>query len=99
MYKLPPEEKVILGQERWDCPFGTLRLSDHWSVLKYSYGEDEYTSVFNTDVPVPEKTWVLAVNNDGWKVIHIFELNKKNNVVRSLDFNKIKSQIENALCY
>ncbi|MES2023483.1 MAG: hypothetical protein V4439_02255 [Patescibacteria group bacterium] len=103
MYKLPPKEKIIPGQEDWNCPFGTLRLSDHWGILKCSCYEEQNSGecncpiVFQTDVPVPTGSWVLAVNNDGWKVVHIFQL-KKSNIIYSLDFNKIKFEVEKA-CY
>lgn len=93
MYKLPPEREIISGQEYWNSPFGTLRLSDHWGFAK----DDGDSVVFKTDIPVPEKTWILAVNANGWKVLHIFQLHK-GNIVRSLDLNKIKHEIEQALC-
>lgn len=96
-YKRPPKDKVPVFQRSWDSPVGTLRLSDHWNY-RNSYEE----LVYRTNNTVPQNKWVLCVNTGipprAWKVLQIFRKDENNNVIMSIDFNKITDEINALLC-
>lgn len=83
IYRKPCLKKVPKEQKDWKMPVGTLRLSDHWNFQKY-YWDNEGTTVFCTDKPVPERTWALAINTgwkvNPWKVLYILNLEKGKNI-------------------
>lgn len=93
-YKRPAKDRIIKGQEEWNSPVGTLRLSDHWN-----YFNQAEKLVGQTDIFVPPKMWALSVNTGralkAWKVLKVFEC--KVNVIRDIDFISIQKEIEIAL--
>lgn len=90
LYKIP--YKILAGQDHWDCPHGTLRLSDHWE-----YVNKNGDTVFVTDQEVPEYTWCIAVNTGKiptpWKVLCILDLEKNKNIIKEIDFKNIHRNI------
>lgn len=91
-YKLPRKEKILKGQEYWDSPFGTLRLSDHWN-----YVNKNEKLVYVTDVKIPKYTWCLAINTgiqpSPWKVLNVFSIINNENVINNIDYKKIHKNI------
>jgi hypothetical protein len=96
LYKRPAKDKIIVGQQRWHSPVGTLRLSDHWN---YENRNDEL--VYCTSIEVPPMTWVLCINTNtkpkAWKVINVFKT--EGNVIRLIDFELIQKEVNNLLIF
>ena len=92
-YKKPPRKKIKKGQKDWNSPIGTLRISDHWNYK--DWGEHP---IYQTDVPVSEYSWVLAINTGQtscpWKVIYgIKKCGKGDNIIARINFKELKVQI------
>lgn len=98
LYKRPTKNKILPGQEYWNCPVGTIRLSDHWN-----YTNSDEKLVFKTKIPVSKDTWVLCLNTGQktqkpWKVLIQFKVKKGINIIRTIDFEKIQQEINSVLC-
>jgi len=99
LYKRTPVKKVIKGQEEWQSPVGTLRLSDHWNYVPL----EREKIVYSTDKPIADYAWALCVNTgeklNPWRVLAVFNKKIKNNVIYNIDFEKIKFEINNAILH
>jgi len=96
-YKKPSKERQLAGQEDWDCPVGTLRFSNHWSIKTIgSIYKGINQAVFQTDVDVPKRAWILCINTGKkpkpWKVLQVFLLDGTN-IIRSINFQEIEDKI------
>ena len=95
LYKRPSKSKIAPEQEDWDSPIGTLRLSDHWN-----YRNQNSRDVYRTNLPIPSHSWALCINrgyiDTPWRVLQIFKSNK-GNMIREIDFEGIKKEINSLL--
>lgn len=95
LYKVPGDKHIPKDQKSWQCPIGTLRLSDHWNYTNQSGRE-----VFNTTHSIPSRTWALCINTgheeNPWKVLDIFQIDGSN-ILRNISFPKIEKEIRNVM--
>lgn len=90
MYRLPANKNIPTEQKDWDCPIGTLRLSDHWD-----YRGNTSKNVFVTDIAIPDGQWAICINTgvkeNPWKVLSIVPC--QGNIVHAVDYKSINDMM------
>ena len=89
-YIRTPKGIIPEDQKDWNCPVGSLRLSDHWN-----YENKNEEVVYRTDQDIPGGAWVLCLNTlehpTPWKVLAVFNQTKKG--LFQIDHQLIRKQI------